>query len=691
MAESIVTLRVDTRNAVSSLNNASAATNKLSAASKGATKSLAATSTAAKGLGTALRNSIAPIVAIGTAFSVLNGSIGTFLARERDIAILTQGLENLGAGAHTLRELQEVADRFGKTTLFNQEDFTRGFNLLTSFRNIGVDSYERVAQAAADIAQVNQVDVSTSFMQLAKALQDPERNLSNLNRSGIAFTKQQTEVIKQLMKTNRVAEAHTMILDIVDESYNQLAQAAAVGFAGSVDTLGESFRDFGESIGKALIPVLDPAVKGLTAILNFLNSEGGQATAILAGIALAAKGISVAVPLAVTGLANFAISAQAAAVSSALAATGLKGMAAASFLAAGGITKATIAVHAFKLAMVKTGIGALIVGLGFLAAAILKPKNEQAEFNDLLESGTAANIKEEIKAAEEEVAKLERSLVDLGTNRNEGGSAKGITRDLEKANEELDKLKSSLKAAETRETTAEFDIQLEDLKNINKELTTAVQREKIIGEEKRKEFDLEQQIKEIRKEFDGEEEARLVNLAKANHRLKEQKTEIERINEAAKRQKEIFKQIGESIATGVSDALVDAILHAKSLGEAANAILNDIASQLLRLGINTALKATDFGIFSNLPGFANGGRPPVGRASIVGEKGPELFVPTSAGTIIPNDRIGGGVTNNIVVNVDASGSNVEGNEQESRELGLVLSAAIQAQLVQEKRPGGLLA
>ena len=692
MAESIVTLRVDTRNAVSSLNNASAATNKLSTASKGATKSLAATSTAAKGLGTALRNSIAPIVAIGTAFSVLNGSIGTFLARERDIKILEQGISNLGAGAHTLRELQEVADRFGKTTLFNQEDFTRGFNLLTSFRNIGVDSYERVAQAAADIAQVNQVDVSTSFMQLAKALQDPERNLSNLNRSGIAFTKQQTEVIKQLMKTNRVAEAHTMILDIVDESYNKLAQAAAVGFAGSVDTLGESFRDFGESIGKALIPVLDPAVKGLTAILNFLNSEGGQATAILAGIALGAKGISVAVPLAVAGLSKFVISAQATAVSSALAATGLKGMAAASFLAAGGISKATIAVHAFKLAMVKTGIGALVVGLGFLAAAILKAKNEQAEFNELLESGTAANIKEEIKAAEEEVAKLERSLEGLGTNRNDAGSETRITRDLKEANEQLDKLKSSLEAAEARETTAEFDIQLEDLKNINKELTTAVQREKIIGEEKRKEFDLEQQIAAIRKEFDGEEEARLVNLAKSNHRLREQKTEIERINEAAKRQKEIFKQIGDSIATGVSDALVDAILHTQSLAQAASALLNDIARQFLRLGINTALGAIFGGPFADLPGFAKGGRPPVGRASIVGEKGPELFVPTSAGTIIPNHSLGGGgITNNIVVNVDASGSNVEGNEQQSRELGLVLSTAIQAQLIQEKRPGGLLA
>ena len=689
MAESIVTLRVDTRNAVSSLNNASAATNKLSAASKGATKSLAATSTAAKGLGTAISNTIAPILAVGTAFSVLNGSISTFLARERDIKILEQGISNLGAGAHSLRELQEVADRFGKTTLFNQEDFTRGFNLLTSFRNIGVDSYERVAQAAADIAQVNQVDVSTSFMQLAKALQDPERNLSNLNRSGIAFTKQQTEVIKQLMKTNQVAEAHTMILDIVDESYNKLAQAAAVGFAGSVDTLGESFRDFGESIGKALIPVLDPAVKGLTAILNFLNSEGGQATAILAGIALAAKGISVAVPLAVAGLSNFVISAQATAVSSALAATGLKGMAAASFLAAGGITKATIAVHAFKLAMVKTGIGALVVGLGFLAAAILKTKNEQKEFNELLESGTAANISKKIEIATKDIEEMQAKLEELGTNRNESATAEGLQIDIKKANEELDKLKDSLEAAEARELTAEFNIQLDTLKKQNAELTNAVQREQIIGEEKKNEFDLEQQIAAIRKEFDGEEAERLVSLAKQNHELKNQKTEIEKINEAAKRQKEIFKEIGNSIATGVSDALVDAVMQTKSLAESANALLNDIARQFMRLGINTLLSSIG-GPFAALPTFAKGGRPPVGKPSIVGERGPELFVPNTAGTIIPNNQMGA-TTNNVVVNVDASGSNVEGNDNKAKELGLVISAAVQSEIIEQKRPGGLLA
>jgi len=90
-----------------------------------------------------------------------------------------------------------------------------------------------------------------------------------------------------------------------------------------------------------------------------------------------------------------------------------------------------------------------------------------------------------------------------------------------------------------------------------------------------------------------------------------------------------------------------------------------------------------------VPRFADGGRPLVGRASIVGERGPELFVPDRAGTIIPNNAMGGAM--NVIVNVDASGSSVEGDEQQGRELGRVISAAVQSELIQQKRPGGLLA
>ena len=152
-----------------------------------------------------------------------------------------------------------------------------------------------------------------------------------------------------------------------------------------------------------------------------------------------------------------------------------------------------------------------------------------------------------------------------------------------------------------------------------------------------------------------------------------------------------FERIGKSIASGVSDNLTAAIMQTKSLGDAAKSILNDLSSTLIKLGVNTILGGIAPGIFGGLPmlNFARGGRPPTGRPSLVGEKGPELFVPKRSGTIIPNDKLGGGSTN-INVNIDASGSSVEGDEQQSKELGRAISAAIQSELLKQRRPGGLL-
>ena len=85
---------------------------------------------------------------------------------------------------------------------------------------------------------------------------------------------------------------------------------------------------------------------------------------------------------------------------------------------------------------------------------------------------------------------------------------------------------------------------------------------------------------------------------------------------------------------------------------------------------------------------ANGGPVRGGKSYIVGERGPEMFTPGVSGMITPNEMLGG--STNIVVNVDASGSSVEGDEQGGRELGRVISVAIQSELIKQKRPGGLL-
>ena len=145
-----------------------------------------------------------------------------------------------------------------------------------------------------------------------------------------------------------------------------------------------------------------------------------------------------------------------------------------------------------------------------------------------------------------------------------------------------------------------------------------------------------------------------------------------------------FKQVGVTISQNLAQGIKGLIKGTQSLSEMLANTANKVADMLLDIGIGFAFKGL------GLPGFAAGGRPPVGRPSIVGEKGPELFVPRQAGTIVPNNQLGGGGSTSVVVNVDASGSSVEGDEEQSRALGNMLAGAIQAELVRQKRPGGLL-
>ena len=166
--------------------------------------------------------------------------------------------------------------------------------------------------------------------------------------------------------------------------------------------------------------------------------------------------------------------------------------------------------------------------------------------------------------------------------------------------------------------------------------------------------------------------------------------------------------VGEEIEGSIKNNLRDAITGAKTFGEAMSNVLNRIRDKILDAQIDKLIggfgeafgKSASGGEKKGLGGFlgsilgglfANGGQPPVNKISVVGERGPELFVPRSAGTIIPNNQIGGeSVTNNIVVNVDASGTAVQGDDANASQFGEQLAAAIQAEIINPKRSGGLL-
>jgi len=122
-----------------------------------------------------------------------------------------------------------------------------------------------------------------------------------------------------------------------------------------------------------------------------------------------------------------------------------------------------------------------------------------------------------------------------------------------------------------------------------------------------------------------------------------------------------------------ADTLADSIMTGKfAFKDFARSVISDIAKIIARQqALLIIQKATGFfggaggtagGITSSIGkifGFAEGGMPPVNRPSLVGEKGPELFLPKSSGTIIPNDelpRMSGTTNINFTINtVDARG------------------------------------
>ena len=160
--------------------------------------------------------------------------------------------------------------------------------------------------------------------------------------------------------------------------------------------------------------------------------------------------------------------------------------------------------------------------------------------------------------------------------------------------------------------------------------------------------------------------------------------------EAVKRINSLYKDIGGTIKDGLVQGIQAAIDGTKSLGEIAGSVFKKISNALLDFGVSTLLQNLPIAGASKFfgGGKAAGGPVKSGKGYLVGEKGPELFTPSSSGRITPNNKLGGA---NIVVNVDASGSSVEGDEGQSAQLGNMLAQAIQSELVRQKRPGGLLA
>lgn len=168
-------------------------------------------------------------------------------------------------------------------------------------------------------------------------------------------------------------------------------------------------------------------------------------------------------------------------------------------------------------------------------------------------------------------------------------------------------------------------------------------------------LETEQKIAEIMREetLSADAKARLIENQR---KLGDAKEGVLKLGD----QLQTLRSINQSVFSNMGSAIDNFVRTGKfAFKDFARSVIQDIISIAMKAQATKILSAA-FGGFSSLwggpptmglaslgpsvntsfpTGFAEGGNPPVGVPSIVGEKGPELFVPRTAGTIIPNNQI----------------------------------------------------
>jgi phage-related minor tail protein len=150
---------------------------------------------------------------------------------------------------------------------------------------------------------------------------------------------------------------------------------------------------------------------------------------------------------------------------------------------------------------------------------------------------------------------------------------------------------------------------------------------------------------------------------------------------------------GRAIERALSRAIVSGKMGFEDLKRLALSVMNDIARAAISGGINAAMgggggsgggaggmlslgTSIAMALFG-APGRATGGPVSAGRAYRVGERGPELFVPTASGRI----EAAGGVARNIAITVNVrgeAGSEPQRLAQTGRQLARAVRRAVAA-------------
>jgi hypothetical protein len=571
------------------------------------------------------------LVGIGTKMSIgLTAPFAALLSKAIPAAIesrealgqVNAALASMGPVAgKTAAQLQKAATQLESLSTFDDDDILKKVtaNMLT-FGNISGQAFDRAQLAAVNLSARLGQDLQSSAIQVGKALNDPIKGLQSLSRVGIQFTEAQKAMIKNMVETGNMAGAQGIILGELERQFG--GAAAAARKASPTADMQQAWRNFQETVGEMALKVLPPLTSFLTRLVGIFN------------------GLSPATQTWVIG-----IVALSAALGPVLLVLG-------SVISIGGqmiplIMGLTKVWAALKVALVAARIAALatlpalvpfLIPLAALAAAVGAVYLAWKHWDKI----TAV------------VARM----------------VSGVTGWLKKLAAPFNWVRNQAKVV------GDAFLRLYD---------------RVVGHSY-----IPDMVDEIGDHM-GRLQDNMVAPAQAAVAATEAAfagmdangpaTMLERLPTLAEQANAAMKNVAMDGIRSLAEGLTAVVMGTAKLGDMFRQVAQQIIAELIRIQIQKMLMQVAGSLFgmpsagAGIPGLATGGPVMSGRPYIVGERGPELFMPRGSGEIIPNHALGGGKS---PVNIYMSGPM---SDRQARQTGMQAAAAYKSEIARSSRNG----
>ena len=149
--------------------------------------------------------------------------------------------------------------------------------------------FDRATAAAADLAAAGFGSMEGNAKSLGRALQNPTKRLTALEKSGVSFTESEKERIKTLEASGKITEAQKILLEAVEKQVGGTAAATAT----ETEKMSVAYGEVSESVGKAMLPLLQKLAPVLVSLGTWMTKHTNVVIALAVAFTVLAASIAV--------------------------------------------------------------------------------------------------------------------------------------------------------------------------------------------------------------------------------------------------------------------------------------------------------------------------------------------------------------------------------------------------------------